>query len=215
MAVSCLDGKKERMNPLSAISESYKRWRHAKGFGVHSPFAYRLVKTVVAPDRIYGYYGYYAIDVSLPVSGKEGYPRLQKDARLLLRLLATLGIRRLLTYSSLPKAFEAAAEAAGTVVTLLSGTQPLYRHKDPESGKTLTSAHSEDLILLRGDEGDPDELKKRMQEYGSSVMALDPSERIRTSLSSFRQNGIRFSGKRIVIVIPNPDVTFVEYVIKM
>lgn len=34
----------------------YKRWRHTRGFGVHSPFAYRIVKEVVHPPRGYAYY---------------------------------------------------------------------------------------------------------------------------------------------------------------
>ena len=47
------------------ISETYKRWRHTRGYGVHSPFAYSLVKEVVRPGRKYGHYGYEEIDNSL------------------------------------------------------------------------------------------------------------------------------------------------------
>lgn len=34
----------------------YRRWRHSRGYGVHSPFAYRIVKEVVAPTSGYTYY---------------------------------------------------------------------------------------------------------------------------------------------------------------
>lgn len=37
------------------------RHRHRKGFGVHSPFAYRVVKDIIAPSRKYRYYAEEAI----------------------------------------------------------------------------------------------------------------------------------------------------------
>ncbi len=37
---------------MSAIA----RWRHRHGFGVHSPFAYQLIREVITPRRIYCYY---------------------------------------------------------------------------------------------------------------------------------------------------------------
>lgn len=41
-----------------SISEWYKRWRHGRGFGVHSPFAYRMVREVLRPSGEYAYYAY-------------------------------------------------------------------------------------------------------------------------------------------------------------
>lgn len=34
----------------------YRRWRHTRGFGVHSPFAFRLVTEAIHPPRGYAYY---------------------------------------------------------------------------------------------------------------------------------------------------------------
>lgn len=39
-----------------AISERYKRWRHGRGFGVHSPFAYTFITEVLRQP--YAYYAY-------------------------------------------------------------------------------------------------------------------------------------------------------------
>ena len=47
---------------MGQIAESYKRWRHTRGYGVHSPYAYSVVKEVVRPGRRYAYYGYDDID---------------------------------------------------------------------------------------------------------------------------------------------------------
>ena len=44
------------VNPLAHISEAYRRWRHSRGFGVHSPFAYRIVTEALYPRHGYAYY---------------------------------------------------------------------------------------------------------------------------------------------------------------
>lgn len=38
------------------LSRWYKRWRHSRGYGIHSPFAYRMVREVLCPPRGYAYY---------------------------------------------------------------------------------------------------------------------------------------------------------------
>lgn len=68
---------------------------------------------------------------------------------------------------------------------------------------------------MDGDRSNPEEIKRRMKENGTSVMAINPSAEMRAALLSFHENGILFSGKRIVIAIPNPDVSFVEYAMKI
>ena len=44
------------VNPLAHISDAYRRWRHSRGFGVHSPFAYRIVTEALYPRHGYAYY---------------------------------------------------------------------------------------------------------------------------------------------------------------
>lgn len=38
--------------------DGYKRWRHGRGFGVHSPYAYRMVREVLRLPDSCGYYAY-------------------------------------------------------------------------------------------------------------------------------------------------------------
>lgn len=40
------------------IADSYRRWRHGRGFGVHSPYAYRMVREVLRLPDTCGYYAY-------------------------------------------------------------------------------------------------------------------------------------------------------------
>lgn len=61
--------------------DRYIRWRHSRGFGIHSPSAYRLIREVLCPSSRYGYYSYASL---------EGYVNrdwLLRDLRLLCRLL--------------------------------------------------------------------------------------------------------------------------------
>lgn len=40
------------------IAKRFRRWRHSRGFGIHSPFAFRFVCEVLNPSRAYGFYAY-------------------------------------------------------------------------------------------------------------------------------------------------------------
>ena len=44
------------MAMLSRLRSVCDRWRHSRGFGVHSPFAFRLVTEAIRPPRRYAYY---------------------------------------------------------------------------------------------------------------------------------------------------------------
>lgn len=44
------------------LSDYIARWRHTRGYGVHSPIAYRIVKECVRPDSRYGFYSDAFID---------------------------------------------------------------------------------------------------------------------------------------------------------
>lgn len=50
-------GKGGQIN-AGIMFEWYKRWRHSRGYGVHSPSAYRLVMEVIRPSTLYAYYAY-------------------------------------------------------------------------------------------------------------------------------------------------------------
>ena len=73
----------------------YLRWRHSKGFGVHSPYAFSLVNDVVRPG-IYHFYSYLEIDNHL--KGKERHDgRLFNLIKFTLRLMIFLKSKRLVT----------------------------------------------------------------------------------------------------------------------
>lgn len=64
------------------LSLWYKRLRHSHGYGVHSPFAYRMVREVINPSRRYGYYMYDT------VSALHTHHICASQLRLIFRLVA-------------------------------------------------------------------------------------------------------------------------------
>lgn len=62
-----------------------RRWRHTRGYGVHSPLAFRIVKECVRPDRRYGFYCDSYLDFEY-----HGDRRGLGRARMIIRLLHLL-----------------------------------------------------------------------------------------------------------------------------
>ena len=107
------------------------RWRHSKGFGIHSPFAYDLIVNTLR-EHNYRYYAYSYIDNS--------YPSQRKVLKLLLRLMCRLT----------PKSIASVGELSAPVARLApyaSGAQPVDL---PEKADMLiiSSGAAEPLELL-------------------------------------------------------------------
>lgn len=67
-----------------SLFDRFCRWRHSRGFGIHSPFAYRLITEAICPARGYLYYEELTPRLSHPLTAiayrtgiflsQEGYP---------------------------------------------------------------------------------------------------------------------------------------------
>lgn len=85
------------------------RGRHALGFGIHSPFAFMLVRDVVQDHN--AYYGYHELETAS--ASPDGLS--EREARFLLRICGRLGVRTVLSDASSPR-FVAAVRDGGTHV---------------------------------------------------------------------------------------------------
>ena len=180
--------------------EAYKRWRHSRGFGVHSPFAYDLVRMAIRPGKRYGYYGYNLIErEALRPSATRTTRRDRRDARLLLGILAQLCIRRLILPKGLPL-MEAAAKGSGA--------------------KTLTSCAGRfkegDFLLARRDcrEAGGKEGIIMAVTSGTPVMILDPDQNIAEAGLSAMTDGLVMTGTRILLLIPRKDMVLTTYTMR-
>lgn len=73
------------MNYALCIKNYIMRWRHTRGYGVHSPLAFRIVKECIRPDIRYGFY----CDAYLDFEYHSDRLAL-RHARLIIRLLHLL-----------------------------------------------------------------------------------------------------------------------------
>ena len=62
-----------------------RRWRHTRGYGVHSPLAFSIVKECIRPDRRYGFYCDHYLDFEYH-EDRRGL----RHARMIVRLLNLL-----------------------------------------------------------------------------------------------------------------------------
>lgn len=67
------------------IKNWIRRWRHTRGYGVHSPLAFRIVKDCIRPDQRYGLYCDAYLDFEYH-NDRRGL----RQARLIIRLLNIL-----------------------------------------------------------------------------------------------------------------------------
>lgn len=72
------------------ISDFISRWRHTRGYGVHSPLAYRIVKECIRPDNRYGFYSDAYLDFEFH-DDRKGL----RNAKLALRIINLLHPKRI------------------------------------------------------------------------------------------------------------------------
>ena len=70
---------------MSFLKDYIRRWRHTRGYGVHSPLAFSIVKECIRPDKRYGFY----CDAYLDFEYHEDRRGLRR-ARMIIRLLNLL-----------------------------------------------------------------------------------------------------------------------------
>ncbi|MDE6649856.1 MAG: hypothetical protein K2K45_07995 [Muribaculaceae bacterium] len=69
----------------TCLKDRITRWRHTRGYGVHSPLAYSIVKECIRPQKIYGFYS----DAYLEFEFHEDRKGL-RNAKMTLRLVNLL-----------------------------------------------------------------------------------------------------------------------------
>ncbi|MCM1067569.1 MAG: hypothetical protein NC418_08370 [Muribaculaceae bacterium] len=93
---------------MPTLLKAFTRLRHSRGFGIHSPFAFRFVTEVLCQKLPY-----------------YGYAEIGRDTRLrlLYRLMAEFRPRRVAIYSSTPAPLEATVRRAAAK-TVISRQEP-------------------------------------------------------------------------------------------
>lgn len=142
------------MKFIAKIRKRINRYRHGKGFGVHSPFAFHFITTIL--NCKYSYYGYSEIEEAIPTI--KSNKTLRHDAKLILRLIARYNIKSITLPQNTHKAISIAAKTAYSGIEIISSPQEnreyhlTYIHSEvPNSNvikNTLSSNHN--ILIFKG-----------------------------------------------------------------
>lgn len=180
------------------ISEWYKRWRHTRGYGVHSPFAYMIVREVVRPGRDYGYYAYSEIDNAI---GQISFPHSRREARILLRLAARMGMRSaFLPNDNRTSPFRAALTGANSEMKITSALSSA-----PECSLICSTATYIPLETLLGFLTSP----------GRILAIRDIPDGWREKLFDSLGEGLMLHGQRNIIIFSRPGMQKLAYTIRI
>lgn len=176
---------------MSVIAR-YIRWRHARGFGVHSPFAFRIVQEVLTNP--YGFYAFHDIDITLE---KERHPRpLQRKARMILRLANLIRPENVYLQPHIHPAFGTAIRAAVPRAHI---------------SRKINDATTADFIVTSEDYTDNPSLHKAINSVGKTVVLLNQPKQSILSLRKDFKIGLILYDLRDAIVFPRQSMNRIEY----
>lgn len=179
------------------IYEAYRRWRHTRGFGVHSPFGYEIVRNVLRPGREYGWYAYSDIDEALYGADKG---KQRRQARLLLRLASFLDAKSAFVPMTTSPAYLAALKGART---------------DMRICKTIAEADSCDIVCSYGDFMTLDSLKEIVAGKNSALLLHDCPEGWDHELFETLDEGVMLHSMRNLVLIPHDGMQKVAYTVRL
>lgn len=189
--------------------KNFLMWRHSKGFGVHSPYAFRFVNDVLRPG-IYKYYSYQEIERLVNESERRNY-RFLNLVKFSIRLAVFLNTKRIVT------PFDSRlAEITAKSLNLSLVVADKIKGFEFQEG---------DLILLGPSGSDFSDLPKSQMTntgYGLDllqkaidalipVFALNPKGEEREILEQPFERGLLLKGKKRIIFIPRQEMAFTCY----
>ena len=200
--LSRLSPSHHRHAPLCKLSPTffdwYLRWRHSKGYGVHSPFAYRFITDVLKPGD-YGYYAYHQLEY-LNRNLKSGRYSFLREAKFLIRLAIFLNTKRIISYNTKNPEAQIVAKAL----------KKIYFCCESISNITFKDG---DLLLISPGSNEPEDIIEKSIEHNVPVFAINPSAEVRELLYKPADHGVLFAGKSRMLKIPRPQMEYVAYII--
>lgn len=181
-----------------SLWNSYLRWRHSKGYGVHSPFAYRFVINVLRPGH-YGYYSYWEIDNQLIGKEKRDY-KFQNLIKFTIRLAIFLKTKRIIA-SPESRLADIVAKSLKISRATIKNTKD-FKFQDGD----MVIIERADVALLHLDEA----IKEHIP-----IFAINPIEEIRDILETRIKRGLLLNDKKRIILIPRNEMAYISYSISL
>lgn len=182
---------------MSRFIKRLNRWRHSRGFGVHSPYAYHLVCEIVHPDSRYGYYGYQDIERAVLGAhmGSSAESRFIRRACLLLRCVANL---------------------RPASVWLSSSSAPCMTVAVAKGGSCRLVAQAEDcelMVLSEPKAEDMDSMKRHISVYGHSLLVFGAGVGLATELSKVMTDGLILYSLSTLLAVSRSDMPLVKHAV--
>ena len=178
------------------IKERINRWRHDRGYGVHSPLAFRIVRDVLSPQRGYSLYGY--DDIASMFHG--GNTRLkERRGRFLLRLGAGRQPSTVWHSSGFPKEYLESLKLAGGIIRIYDGE--IF----PEE---MMKA---EMILV--EKKLPKDIGKILKKPGIIVVCLDVGEKNVARLAAKLDTGVMFDAVDSAMIITGSGISPMVYTV--
>lgn len=177
--------------------KAYLRWRHSKGYGVHSPYAYRFITDVLNPGS-YGYYAYH--NIKGPGSNSSWSPSALREIKFLIRLAVFLRAKRIVSYRNFSDLAEAAAKA--------------IKSEYKEIGSNENHKFGKDDLLIIGDDKVSQGLLNDAIEAGAAIYTLNYRIDLKKAIGRDPEKGLLLRGTYRNLFIPRKEMEFVEYEIK-
>lgn len=187
----------------------YIRWRHSKGYGVHSPYAYRFITDVIRPGK----YGYYAFE---DLEGEIESRRLYKKGCFLIRLLNFLGTKRIVVLPSEsvhPHTRRNQKDSSESSMLFLSEKVAKVTGKEFKVIETLDSFQFQPGDLLLAEISIPCDLFHKAINCKVPILAFRPDSSTRSLLNSPLRFGVLFNWKTKLLLIPRSEMHYVSYIL--
>lgn len=166
----------------------FDRWRHSRGYGVHSPLGFRVVRHVLRPASYVVYYGEERLEDIFPEAGF----RELRQAKRLLRLVAELQPSYVWTSGKVPDILLEAVRLGGCVVRIYDGkTYP----------EQLDGA---DMVILADNSLKIPMLRKAMAP-GKTVVGFNAKPALLEAAEKLFAGGVFFEGGGSFIAINTAD----------
>ncbi|MBD5237634.1 MAG: hypothetical protein HDS62_08930 [Bacteroidales bacterium] len=177
---------------------SYRRLRHTYGFGVHSPYAFRMVRDVVRPGRQYAWYGYEDIDAA--VNSARASAKMERMVKMFHRLIAFLHPASLFLPLGIDPLFYTAASCVGSGMKI--------ERKPKLAEKCVMVATHDDFLPL-------EQLKKHLLTDGNALAILNYPEGWDHELFRTLPHGLMLYGTHNLIIVNRHDMMKVAYSVRI
>lgn len=168
------------------LKEWFYRRRATRGYGVHSPLAFRIVKNVVRPPRDVRYYGEDRLLLS------DASLREIRQARMLLRFVAEMQPVTIWAGSKLPDLFIDAIRLAGGVVRIYDG-------------KLFPEAVADADMMVAYGSGVKKEVVRKFLKPGKSVIGFSQKPSFLKGILAAPGGGVVIDGVDGVIAVATGD----------